>query len=197
MTITFDTATDPLEQFEAWFSQAREHSQGADVVALATASVDAMPSVRFVNFKGLRNGALTFHTNYASRKAEHLAGNPVAAMAFHWPSLQMQVTIEGACVRASVEDTQRYFATRDREAQLTAWGSDQSRPLDSFARLEERIDDLRVAFEGRDIPCPPHWGGYELTPARIEFRISGEHRRHRRWLYVRESGKWKMQELYP
>jgi pyridoxamine 5'-phosphate oxidase len=197
VTTDFSVSTDPLERFVSWFEEAQACSAYADVVALATAGVDSTPSVRFVNFKGMRNGALMFYTNYGSRKAEQLAGNPVAAMAFHWPALRRQVTLEGACMRTSAENSERYFATRDQETQLTAWASDQSRPLDAFASFAMRIDELRIAYAGKAIPCPPHWGGYELLPSRIEFRVSGEHRRHRRWLYVRYDGKWGMVELYP
>jgi pyridoxamine 5'-phosphate oxidase len=197
MTNDFDPATDPLVRFAQWFEEACTDSPCADVVALATAGADATPSVRFVNFRGLRGNSLTFHTNYDSRKGEQLACNPVAAMAFHWSSRRRQVTLEGPCVRASFVHSAQYFATRDREAQLTAWASDQSRPLDLFADLERRIDRLRAEYDGRAIPCPPHWGGYEITPSRIEFRIGGEYRRHRRWLYVRAQNGWRMSELYP
>jgi pyridoxamine 5'-phosphate oxidase len=145
----------------------------------------------------MRDGTLTFYTNYGSRKADQLAANAVAAMAFHWPALRRQVTLEGACTRASAANSEQYFSTRDREAQLSAWASDQSRPIESFKSFERRIDERRAAFAGTTIPCPPHWGGYDLTPSRIEFRISGEHRRHRRWLYLRDGAGWAMAELYP
>ena len=197
MTTSFDPGTDPLARFEEWFEEARRESPSADVVALATASTVAIPAVRFVNYKGMHEGALTFYTNHESRKGDHLARNPVAAMVFYWAPLRRQVTVDGQCIRLPQALSAQYFASRDRETQLTAWASAQSRPLDSFEEFEQRIARLREDYAGKDVPCPSHWGGYGLTPSRIEFRVSGEYRRHRRWLYARAGEMWVLEELYP
>jgi pyridoxamine 5'-phosphate oxidase len=193
----FVADTDPLAAFEQWFARAQLSNAAADIVALATASADKVPAVRFVNYKGMYAGAFTFYTNYESRKGGHLALNPRAALAFHWPQLKMQVTAEGDCRPLPPDRSDAYFASREREVQLTTCASRQSRTLDSFDTFERRIEALRIEYAEREIPRPPSWGGMMLTPSRIEFRISGEHRRHRRWLYERKTSGWAMSELYP
>jgi pyridoxamine 5'-phosphate oxidase len=189
--------TDPIDQLRLWYAEAEAHSPGADVVALATASADAKASVRMVNFKGWRGDCLSFFTNYESRKGRDLAANPRAAMLFYWPALKRQVQVEGECVRMSESDSRAYFATRDREAQLSAHMSHQSRELESFELMERRIHALRERFRDDEIPCPPYWGGYLLRPARIEFRIGREHRRHWRWEFVRTVSGWQNRKLFP
>ena len=197
MTTSFDSRTDPLARFEEWFEEARQQSPSADVVALATASTVAIPAVRFVNYKGMHDGALTFYTNHESRKGDHLARNPMAAMVFYWAPLRRQVTVDGQCIRLPQALSAQYFATRDRETQLTAWASAQSRPLDSFEEFDHRIARLREDNAGKNVPCPSHWRVYLLTPEPIDFRVSGEYRRHRRWLYARSREVWTLQEIYP
>ena len=194
---TIELCQNPIEQLRLWYDEAQQRCEHADVVALATASADAVPSVRMVNFKGWRGECLSFYTNYESRKGNQLAENPRAAMLFHWPALKKQVQIEGTCSRMSVADSQAYFATRDREVQLSAHMSQQSRVLESFTYMDKRIEALREQFCSQPIPCPPYWGGYLLDPQRIEFRIGRELRRHWRWEYVRTGSGWQNRKLYP
>jgi len=188
---------DPIEQLRAWYAQAESAGPNADVVALATASNAAAPSVRMVNFKGWRGECLSFFTNYESRKGADLAENPRATMLFYWSALKRQVQVEGECRRMNVADSQAYFATREREVQLSTWMSHQSRELESFDYLEQRSDALREEYLGREIPCPTYWGGYLLYPQRIEFRLGREHRRHYRWAYRRSGNGWSQRKLYP
>jgi pyridoxamine 5'-phosphate oxidase len=192
-----DLSDDPIEQLRAWYGEAERVTTAADVVALATADADAQPSVRMVNFKGWRGECLSFFTNYESRKGRDLAENARASMLFYWPSLKRQVQVEGVCERMSAADSQRYFATREREVQLSTLMSQQSRELPSFDYMEQRVAELRDEYAGRDIPCPVSWGGYLLTPDRIEFRIGREHRRHQRSEYRRVDREWRRRLLYP
>ncbi len=193
--------SDPVEQLRDWQTEAEQSGPGSDVVALATASADAVPSVRMVNFKGWfideRGDCLSFFSNYESRKGRELADNPHAAMLFYWPLLKRQVQVEGRCRRLAVEASQRFFASREREVQLSTLMSQQSRELESNERMYEIVDELRRQYLGKAIPCPSYWGGTLLYPERIEFRVSGEHRRHYRWAFERASVGWRQRKLYP
>lgn len=195
--IAHGAAADPFEWFQRWYVEARSDMPGADAVALATASLDGQPSVRFVHFKGLHAEGFVFYTNYGSRKALELASNPAAALAFCWPAQKRQVRIEGRCSRLDRAASQRYFATRSRESQLTSVASEQSRELRSFAVLDERIEQLRAALVGRDISCPLDWGGIALKAQHIEFWEGQSHRRHRRYRYDYSRNAWNVRLLYP
>jgi pyridoxamine 5'-phosphate oxidase len=192
-----DPASDPLEWFQRWYEQARNDIPDADAVALATADSDGQPSVRFVHFKGLHAGGFVFYTNYGSRKALELAYNRAAALAFGWLALKRQVRVEGRCSHLDRAASERYFATRSRENQLTSVASEQSRELSSFDALNERIEDLRLAYAGREIPCPADWGGIVLKAERMEFWESQAHRRHRRYRYDYRRNSWNVRILYP
>lgn len=190
-------ASDPFEWFQRWYEEARNDLPGADAVALATASGDGQPSVRFVHFKGLHADGFVFYTNYGSRKALELASNPAAALAFCWLALKRQVRVEGRCWRLDRATSERYFATRSRESQLTSVASEQSHELSSFDVLNERIDELRAAHVGREIPCPVTWGGIVLKAEHMEFWEGQAHRRHRRYRYDYERNTWNARILYP
>jgi len=189
--------SDPLDQFRQWYDEAQHAQAGADIVALATATNEGIPAVRMVNFKGLSGASLSFFSNYESRKGRELAANPKASMLFYWASLKRQVIVEGCCERMSVADSSAYFATRQREVQLSTHMSQQSRELPSFDWMDIRIAELRQEFENHAIPCPAYWGGYLLHPARLEFRIARDHRRYYRWEFVKAEAKWRQRKLYP
>jgi pyridoxamine 5'-phosphate oxidase len=191
------SASDPFEWFQRWYGEARNSLPGADAVALATAGVDGQPSVRFVHFKGLRADGFVFYTNYGSRKAVELAANPAAALAFCWLPLKRQVRVEGRCSRLDRATSERYFSTRSRESQLSSMASEQSHELGSFDVLEERIEVLRAAYVGREIPCPPNWGGIVLKAEHMEFWEGQAHRRHRRYRYDHRGNTWNVRFLYP
>jgi pyridoxamine 5'-phosphate oxidase len=194
---------DPYSLFESWFAEARiSEPNDSNAMALATVGAGGQPSVRMVLLKGHGPdadgvGGFIFYTNLESRKGEELAANPNVALLFHWKSLRRQIRIEGQVRRVTDATADAYFATRGRDSQLGAWASDQSRPLDSRATFEARFDDMKMKFEGHDIPRPPHWSGHILIPDRIEFWQDRAHRLHERWLYVRDSDGWTTGMLYP
>ncbi|WP_343518048.1 pyridoxamine 5'-phosphate oxidase [Sphingomonas sp.] len=190
--------TDPFALFDQWFAEARA-SEPSDSNAMALATVDAagQPSLRMVLLKGHGPAGFVFYTNRESRKAGELAEVPKAALLFHWKSLRRQIRIEGAVILASDAESDAYFASRSRDSQLGAWASDQSRPLDQRATFEARYEAMRARFEGQPVPRPPHWGGYRVTPERIEFWQDREHRLHERRLFTRDGGGWAEGLLYP
>lgn len=189
---------DPIEQFQALFARARQ-SEPADAtaVALATADSTGAPSVRMVLLKGVDASGFVFFTNYGSRKARELALNPRAALCFYWPTLGVQVRVEGAVERVAAEESDAYFATRPRESQLGAWASAQSTLLASPSALRESFDRVSARFGGQVVARPDDWGGYRIRPARIEVWTAGEFRLHDRVLYTKQGDGWTLERLYP
>jgi pyridoxamine 5'-phosphate oxidase len=190
--------TDPFALFDAWFAEAQaSEPNDPNAMALATADAQGQPSVRMVLLKGHGPDGFVFYTNREGRKAGELAANAKAALLFHWKSLRRQVRVEGAVTQVSDAESDAYFASRGRDSQLGAWASDQSRPLDARETFETRYAEMQARFEGGAVPRPPHWGGYRVTPAAIEFWQDRAHRLHERRLFVRAEGGWREGLLYP
>jgi pyridoxamine 5'-phosphate oxidase len=188
----------PFALFDEWLAEARaSEPNDPEAIALATAGSDGSPSVRIVLLKGHGPEGFIFYTNDESAKGEQIAGNPRAALLFHWKSLRRQVRVEGLVERVPDRDADAYFATRSRDSQLGAWASDQSRSLENREIFEARYDDARRQFDGQDVPRPPHWGGYRVIPERIEFWVDRPHRLHERRLFVRDGDSWSEGLLYP
>jgi pyridoxamine 5'-phosphate oxidase len=187
----------PLDLFQTWYAEAEAaRVPQPEAMALATASADGRPSLRFVLYRGRSGGGLRFFTNYQSRKAEELIANPVAAGTFYWQPLARQVRVEGAVEKVDPVQSDQYFAARPRGSQLAAWASPQSRPF-TYAALEARYSELEQEYADRPVPRPPHWGGFLLVPSRVEFWEGLEHRLHKRVLYTASAGGWDRVELGP
>jgi pyridoxamine 5'-phosphate oxidase len=189
---------DPLRQFAAWLSEAEAAGVPlATAFALATADPAGTPSVRMLLLRGFDFDGLRFFTNRQSRKGRELAANPRAAAVFHWAPLDRQVRLAGTVTPLSHEESAAYWATRARGSQLAALASHQGVELDSRATLDARMAELATRYEGDEIPLPPFWGGYLLTPERIEFWESRPDRLHHRVEYRRSVSDWEERLLQP
>ncbi|HET6204011.1 MAG TPA: pyridoxamine 5'-phosphate oxidase [Planctomycetota bacterium] len=192
------SARDPLRLFEAWYGEAvRSGAALPEAMTLATASRDGRPSARMVLFKGIAAGGIDFFTNLESRKSRELSENPRAALVFHWGTLGRQVRIEGAVERVPAREAETYFRTRPRGSQISAWASPQSEPVASRRELEERVAQAARRFEGKDVPCPPFWGGFRVKAESFEFWIHRDNRLHDRFLYRRTGTGWEIARLAP
>ena len=191
-------ADDPFALFASWFAEAKASEiNDPDAMALATADAEGRPSVRMVLLKGHGPASFVFYTNLDSRKGHELAGNPQAALLFHWKSLRRQVRIEGSVTTVSDAEADAYFASRGRTSRIGAWASDQSRPLDRRETFVEKVEETSRKFEGLDVPRPPRWSGFRVIPRAIEFWEDGEHRLHHRRLFTRTGDGWNEGLLYP
>ena len=189
---------EPFERFAALFADATA-SQPKDPNAVTLATVDAQgrPSARVVLLKGFDQRGFVFYTNFQSRKGRELLGQRVAALCFYWPTLDAQVRVEGAVSVVTDAEADAYFATRARISQLGAWASEQSQVLDSRGTLEARLAEVTRQYEGREVPRPPHWGGFRLDPDRIELWKQREFRLHERVFYRRDGDGWEVTLLNP
>jgi pyridoxamine 5'-phosphate oxidase len=200
-----DTPTVPMNEppflpaFAEALARAGASAPGVDPTAAALATADARgrPSVRIVLVKVVDARGFVFFTNRASRKGHDLSVNPRAALCFHWPSIGEQVRAEGAVELLPDGESDAYFASRPRAAQLGAWASRQSQPLESRAALDEAVGATRARFDGEPVPRPDFWGGYLLRPERVELWVSAESRLHHRSVYIRDGERWSSSLLWP
>lgn len=190
---------EPLDLFSQWYGEALRLGGEANAMVLATVGDDGAPSARTVLLKDVAEGDFVFYTNHTSRKARELAHHPTCALLFPWYPLQRQVRVEGLATRTSRAEAEDYFASRPRDAQLGAWASPQSEQVPSRESLEQRMEWAAVRFRGKDVECPPYWGGYRVTPLRIEFWQGRPGRLHDRLLYERTaaSAPWTRVRLAP
>jgi pyridoxamine 5'-phosphate oxidase len=191
-------ADDPIAFFQRWFADARTAGiYLPESMAVATASADGAPAARMMLLKGVDDRGFVFFTNYESRKGDELRANPRAALVFHWAVLQRQVRVEGPVERLTEAESAAYFRTRGRGSQIGAWASRQSAELASRAELERRVREHDERFAGQEVPLPPFWGGFRLTPVVIEFWQGRINRLHDRVRYARERSGWSVTRLYP
>jgi pyridoxamine 5'-phosphate oxidase len=193
-----DVDPDPMAQFERWFGEAVAAGvPEPNAMAVSTVGSDGAPSLRFVLLKGVDERGFQFFTNYRSRKGRELDGNSRVALAFRWFAIARQVTVAGTARRLEAEESDAYFRSRARGSQLGAWASPQSEVLDDRRELEARLAEVEARFAGRDVPRPPHWGGFLVAPARMELWQGRENRLHDRVRYLRDGARWRIERLAP
>jgi len=190
-------AKHPLEQFTLWLNQALQAQiPEPNAMTLATVSYQMRPSTRVVLIKGFDEQGIVWFTNYDSRKGQELAGNPYAALQFHWVELERVVRIEGRVEKISATDSDAYFHSRPLESRIGAWASPQSQSITSREWLQEELTTYANKFQ-TDPPRPPHWGGYRLVPDNWEFWQGGSARLHDRLHYRKHDDQWVIQRLAP
>ena len=194
-TVSWDV---PFTRFGAWMRDAEAgEPNDPNAVCLATADAQGRPSARMVLLKDFDREGFVFYTNHESRKGTQLAENPHAAMCFHWKSLERAVRIEGSVTRIDDGEADRYFASRPRGSQIGTWASIQSRPMKGRFDLEKRVAERTAEFGLGIVPRPPFWGGYRLTPDRIEFWKAGRFRLHERHVHIAGDRVWRVERHYP
>lgn len=192
-----DMATDPITQFNEWFAAAvAAEIYEPDAFILSTSSVDGAPSARAVLLKGLTGTSLVFYTNLESRKSMEIKSNPQVAATFMWLRLHRQVRFEGRATPVDDAAADAYFASRPRGARIAAHASRQSTPVAARGELERAYAEIDARF-GEEIPRPPWWGGWELTPDRVEFWQGRMNRFHDRLRYIRQGDAWVIERLQP
>lgn len=193
-----DLEPDPFTMFDRWLHQAMAADlYEPNAMVVATVGADGAPSTRSVLLKQVTDRGFCFYTNLESRKGRELAGDPRCSLLVPWYELQRQVRIEGVAERLGRAADEAYFATRPRDSQLGAWASAQSRPVADRAELDAAYDAARARFDGREVPCPPFWGGYQVVPHTFEFWQGRRGRMHDRLVYRQTATGWETGRLAP
>lgn len=196
----FTAADEPFALFEAWLNEAiKSEPNDPNAMALATVDSDGLPDVRMVLMKGFDTEGFVFYSHIASQKGRELAANPKAALLFHWKSLRRQVRIRGNVTPVSDTEADAYFATRPKQAQIGAWASKQSEALESRFAFEQAIAKVAARYVIGEVPRPPGWSGWRITPSRIEFWHDRPFRLHDRIEFRRDAAgrPWSKTRMYP
>ena len=195
----FMDLNDPLELFKIWMAEAeKKEIRDPTSSSLATANNAGQPNVRMVLLKGLSHKGFVFYTNLNSSKSNELKENPKAAMCFHWKSFNRQIRILGSVTQVDAREADLYFNTRPYESKISAWASDQSKPMKQRSELLKKIEDLNEKYkDGKNVPRPSHWSGWCLKPSSIEFWLHKDNRIHERLRYNKIADEWKKEILYP
>ncbi|MFT3721356.1 pyridoxamine 5'-phosphate oxidase [Pseudorhodoferax sp.] len=193
----FASHADPLQQFDQWINEAiAAQVPEPSAMTLATVGSDLRPSTRVVLLKGFDARGLVFYTNYDSRKGRELAGNPYAALQFHWVELERVVRIEGVVEKTSAEESDAYYDSRPLDSRIGAWASPQSQVIPGRSVLVANAARYGAQFLLKP-PRPPHWGGYRVVPAEWQFWQGRKSRLHDRLRYRREGDAWVRERLAP
>ena len=188
---------DPLVQFGRWYDLAARTVDAPEAMAVATADGAGRPSVRMVLCKSWGADGFVFYTNYDGRKSRELEVNPEAALLFYWEALGRQVRVEGAVTRTSGAESDAYYASRNLGSRIGAHASHQSRPVADRAELDAAVATWTTRFGDGDVPRPPWWGGWRITPRAYEFWQQGVDRLHDRVRYEADGPTWTVQRLQP
>jgi pyridoxamine 5'-phosphate oxidase len=196
----FTAADEPFRLFAAWLEQATAtEPRDPTAMTLATVDADRMPNARMVLLKGTDERGFVFYTNLGSQKGQELDAQPKAALVFHWKSLNKQVRVRGTVERVTDEEADAYFASRPKQAQIGAWASKQSTPLESRLAFEKAIAVTAAKYALGEVPRPPFWSGFRIVPLQIEFWQDRPFRLHDRIVFKREAlgSAWSKTRLYP
>ena len=190
---------DPLELFKIWMAKAeKKEIRDPTALSLATTNNAGQPNVRMVLLKRLSSKGFVFYTNLNSSKSNELKENSKAAMCFHWKSFNRQIRILGSVTQVDVREADLYFNSRSYESKISAWASDQSKPMKQRSELLKKIEDLNEKYKDeKNVPRPPHWSGWCLKPSSIEFWSHKDNRIHERLRYNKIANDWKKEILYP
>ena len=199
LDICFKDLNDPIDLFKEWFNEAyKSELNDHNALALATSDKKGVPSVRMVLLKEYNKNGFVIYTNLESQKSNEIKINPFASMCFHWKSLLRQIRITGKIVKVSDKEADEYYNSRDYLSKIGAWASKQSSKLEKREQLNEKIEEFKKKFPDKNnVPRPPHWSGWRITPNEIEFWLEIKNRSHQRLNYRKESGNWIKEILYP
>lgn len=189
---------DPLDQFKAWFEQARKADlPEPNAMVLATVGKDKRPFTRTVLLKQLDSRGLVFFTNFQSRKAKQIEENPFVSAQFLWLELERQVAVTGKAEKISTAESLAYFVTRPIGSRIGAWTSNQSSVIRSRSLLEAKLAEMKRKFADGEVPLPSFWGGFRIVPETWEFWQGRQSRLHDRFLYSQVEGNWQTERLQP
>jgi pyridoxamine 5'-phosphate oxidase len=185
-----------VDQFIKWLEEASKNEFIVEANAMVLSTFGESPTSRTVLLKDISNDGLTFFTNYNSRKAKAIDKNEKVSLLFPWYAMERQVSIVGSAKKVSEEESAAYFATRPRDSQIGAWASSQSQPLSSREELENKFKEFEAKFPN-EVPKPPHWGGFLVTPISFEFWQGRYSRLHDRFIYSKNNSNWEINRLNP